>query len=222
MALTSSTMLELGTPLPYFALPDTHDVVWHSQALRAPALVIAFICNHCPYVIHILDSFVSNVKKWQEQGAVVIAVSSNDVEHYPQDAPDRMRQLAIERRFSLPYLFDASQNTAKAFRAACTPEFFVFNQERLLTYRGRYDASRPGNQMPITGEDLNAAIQQTMQTASIAEHIETVITGQYSLTQKNAAILLHENQQPSMGCNIKWKPGSEPEYFLQPNSDKAL
>jgi len=156
----------------------------------APVLVVMFLCNHCPFVIHVLDELDRLVSEYIAKGVAFVAINSNDVEAYPQDAPDRMRELALERQWQFPYLFDETQEVAKAYRAACTPDFFVFDSKRALVYRGRLDASRPETGIAPSGADLRAAL-------------EAALVG-----EKPAG-----EQHPSMGCNIKWRAGNEPEYF---------
>ncbi len=196
MARTLSTMLELGTPAPDFRLPNTNpscggEVVSLSDFSEARALLVAFICNHCPYVIHIRDEFVRFVSEYQAQGLSVVAISANDVSSHPADGPDSMADTARQCGFTFPYLYDETQQVAQAYQAACTPDFFLFDAEHKLFYRGQFDKSRPRNSESINGEDLRAA-------ASAA------IAGQ-------AAPL---EQIPSMGCNIKWKSGNEPVYAI--------
>jgi peroxiredoxin len=191
MAMTASTMLELGTKAPDFCLPDTEgNLVCLSDFDGAGALLVVFMCNHCPFVKHVLDHFLALAKEYQAQGAAVVGINSNDVEDYPDDRPERMTQVAREKGFTFPYLYDETQEVAKSYRAACTPDFFLFDAERRLVYRGQMDDSRPGNREPITGADLRAAL-------------DAVLAGKP----------VPERQRPSMGCNIKWKPGNEPEYF---------
>lgn len=184
MALTPSNMLPLGTLAPDFELPDTiSDNLVSLSAVRSDvATVVIFICNHCPYVVHIQDKLVELAKHYQAQGVSFVAISANDVENYPQDAPDKMKQHAAEVGFTFPYLYDESQNTAKAYHAACTPDLYVFDQDLKCVYRGRFDGSTPGNDVPVTGEDL-------------AQTLDCVIAGNS----------IPGNQKPSMGCNIKWK-----------------
>ena len=191
MARTPSTMLELGTPAPGFSLPDFDGRV-HALAEFAgtPALLVAFICNHCPFVKHLRSEFAAMAREYQPRGLAVVAINSNDVEAYPQDGPDGMRAEAVQAGYVFPYLLDARQAVAKAYRAACTPDFFLFDARRRLVYRGQFDDSRPGNGRPVTGADLRAAIDATLAgRASAAE------------------------QQPSLGCNIKWRKGNEPDYY---------
>ena len=190
MARTPSTMLALGTPAPDFALPDC-DGRRHALAdfAAAPALLVAFICNHCPFVRHLRSEFAALAREYQPRGLAVVAINSNDIEAYPQDGPDAMRSEARQLGYVFPYLLDASQAVAKAYCAACTPDFFLFDAGRRLVYRGQFDDSRPGNGRPVTGADLRAAIDATL--AGLAPHAE---------------------QLPSLGCNIKWRKGNEPEY----------
>ncbi|MBD3610440.1 MAG: thioredoxin family protein [Gammaproteobacteria bacterium] len=191
MAKTLSTMLELGVSAPDFNLPEplTGKQVNLSD-FRDSELLVIFMCNHCPYVLQILDSFVDMVKGYQTQGLKVVAINSNDVTHYPDDSPQRMAELAQTMHFDFPYLFDEAQSVAKAYQAACTPDLFLFNAQHKLVYRGQYDAARPGNGEPVTGADLRAAIDNLLADKNIATE-----------------------QTPSMGCNIKWKEGNEPDYF---------
>ncbi len=190
MAMTASTMLPLGTKAPPFTLPDVKD---HPVSLSdfdgAAVLVVVFMCNHCPFVKHILDGFVELVKEYQPKGVAFVGVNSNDVDNYPEDRPERMAHIARAKGFTFPYLYDATQEAAKSYRAACTPDFFVFDGDRRLVYRGQMDSSRPGNNVPITGADLCAAL-------------DAVLKGEPVL----------EEQKPSIGCNIKWKAGNQPDY----------
>jgi peroxiredoxin len=191
MAMTASTMLELGTKAPDFRLPDTEgNLVSLSDFDDAPVLLVVFMCNHCPFVRHILDHLLELAKEYQAKGVAVVGINSNDVESYPDDRPEMMAKIAREKGFPFPYLYDETQEVAKSYRAACTPDFFLFDGQRRLAYRGQMDDSRPGNREPITGADLRAAL-------------EAVLAGRP----------VPERQRPSMGCNIKWKPGNEPEYF---------
>ena len=192
MALVESNMLPLGTIAPDFSLPNVVDNSLGSlSSLKGEkGTLVVFTCNHCPYVIHLLDAFVAFARKNKEMGVETIAISSNDVENYPSDHPDLMRELAQEKQFSFPYLYDKTQKVAKAYDAACTPDFYLLNPHNELVYRGRFDASRPGNDLPITGEDLQNAIDAMLKKDPIPE-----------------------KQYPSMGCNIKWKAGNEPAGF---------
>ena len=191
MARTPSTMLELGTPAPPFSLPDCDGRV-HTLAgfAEAPALLVAFICSHCPFVKHLRNEFAAMARQYQPRGLAVVAINSNDVDAYPQDGPDGMRAEAMQSGYVFPYLLDASQAVAKTYRAACTPDFFLFDARRRLVYRGQFDDSRPGNGRPVTGADLRAAIDATLAGRSPTAE-----------------------QQPSLGCNIKWRKGNEPDYF---------
>jgi peroxiredoxin len=183
-------MLALGTPAPDFALPD---YAGSPHALgdfaTAPALLVAFICSHCPFVRHLRHEFAAMAREYQPQGLAVVAINSNDVEAYPQDGPEAMRAEALELGYAFPYLLDATQAVAKAYCAACTPDFFLFDAQRRLVYRGQFDDRRPGNGRPVTGADLRAAVEATL--AGRAPGAE---------------------QLPSLGCNIKWRRGNEPGY----------
>ena len=192
--MTPSTMLELGTRLPAFRLPDL-DGKWISsgQFDQAPALLVVFICPHCPVVRHIRKEFARFASEYQKNGLAVVAVNTNDPVAFPDDDPDGMRREISEAGYTFPYLVDDSQDVAKAYRAACTPDFFLFDDSRKLVYRGQFDDSRPKNNIPITGSDLRAAVD-----AVLAGHSPS------------------PNQKPSVGCNIKWKVGNEPEYFGVP------
>lgn len=184
-------MLPLGTPAPDFSLPDTDEKLLSLADFKdAPALVVMFICNHCPYVKHLQADLAKFGKDYAAKGAAIVAISSNDVANYPDDSPQRMKADARRFGYTFPYLYDESQATAKAYRAACTPDFYVFGKDRKLIYRGQFDASRPGNGIPVTGSDLRAATDA-------------------ALAGKPAPA----DQKPSMGCNIKWKSGNAPDYF---------
>jgi len=185
MAKTNSTMLlPLGTPAPYFELPDTVSgkTVSLNELKSDTATVIAFICNHCPFVKHIIHDLVRVAKQYQAKGVAFIAINSNDVVNFPDDSPERMRVTAKELNFSFPYLYDESQEVAKAYTAACTPDFYIFDGKLACVYRGQFDDSRPGSDRPITGKDLSQAL-------------DAILAG----TPVNA------EQKPSLGCNIKWK-----------------
>ena len=188
MALTPSVMTPLGTPAPDFRLPDTDgNAVALADFADAPALLVAFICNHCPYVKHVRAAFAELAKDYLAKGVAVVAVSSNDVSTHPADSPALMKAEKASAGYTFPYLYDESQAVAKAYRAACTPDFFVYDKGRKLAYRGQMDASRPGNGKPNDGADLRAAL-------------DAVLAGQPAA----------EPQRPSIGCNIKWKPGNAP------------
>ncbi len=191
MALTASTMLELGTAAPDFCLRDPGGrlVALHDFA-DAPALLVVFMCNHCPYVKHVRKELALLGREYQERGAAVVGINSNDADAYPDDSPAKMAEESRAAGYTFPYLFDETQAVAQAYRAACTPDLYVFDGSRRLAYRGQLDDSRPGNSLPVTGRDLRDAL-------------DAVLAG-------NPATPL---QKPSMGCNIKWRPGNEPEYF---------
>jgi len=191
VAPLSSRMLPLGTPAPGFALPDT--VTGQTVALEdsagSPLLLVAFICNHCPFVKHILDGFVAFAGELGPRGLAVVAISPNDIVSHPDDAPGEMARIARLKGFTFPYLYDESQEVAKAYQAVCTPDFFLFGRDRRLAYRGQFDASRPRNGIPVTGADMRAAC-------------DTLLSGK-PLTRE---------QTPAVGCSIKWKPGQEPGW----------
>ncbi|HVE44097.1 MAG TPA: thioredoxin family protein [Gammaproteobacteria bacterium] len=184
MAKTPSTMIPLGTPAPDFSLVDTVTGKQVSLATTEPppATVIMFICNHCPFVIHILPALLVLSKKYQTEGVRFIGISSNDATTYPEDGPDNMRKTAETLHFPFPYLYDATQTVAKAYQAACTPDFYVFDNKMACVYRGRFDDTTPGNQRPVTGRDLSEALDAILAGNSVPE-----------------------TQMPSVGCNIKWK-----------------
>jgi peroxiredoxin len=183
-------MLPLGTSAPDFNLPDTEgEQVSLDDFKAAPALLVIFMCNHCPFVKHILDGLVGLVKEYQAKGVAVVGINSNDVANYPDDRPEMMARLAGQKSFTFAYLYDETQDVAKACRAACTPDFFLFDNERKLVYRGQMDDSRPGSNVPVTGADLRAALDAVLESKQVPA-----------------------NQKPSMGCNIKWKQGAEPVY----------
>ncbi len=190
MVRTPSTMLDIGTRAPDFDLPDpvSGNSVRLSDYQHKPLLVV-FSCNHCPYVLHLLQSFSEYAREIQQQGLSVVMINANDIENYPQDSPQKMIELAQQHGFDFPYLYDASQQVAIAYEAACTPDFFLFDASHRLVYRGQYDAARPGNDEAITGVDLKTASQALLNSEVITEQ-----------------------QIPSMGCNIKWRAGNEPQY----------
>jgi peroxiredoxin len=184
-------MADLGTPAPGFSLPDTTGVQRSLDDFAdAPALLVAFWCNHCPFVKHIAGGFVAFAKEYQARGLAVVAISANDVETHPQDSPERMAEEAERAGYTFPYLYDESQAVAKAYGAACTPDFFLYDRDRRLVYRGQFDVARPGLDAPVTGADLRRAT-------------DAVLSGDTP----------DEDQRPSVGCNIKWKPGNAPEYY---------
>jgi peroxiredoxin len=183
-------MLPLGTGAPDFRLPNIDGKTLSLADFKtSPALVVLFICNHCPYVKHIQAGLAALGREYQPRGAAVVAISANDVKDYPQDGPEKMKQEAKSAGYTFPYLYDESQAVAKAYRAACTPDIFLFDKDRKLVYRGQFDDSRPGNGKPVTGKDLRAAL-------------DAVLAGEPAA----------EPQIPSVGCNIKWKSGNTPDY----------
>jgi len=191
MPVTPSTMLDLGTTVSSFRLPDFNSTSVSDQDFtNAAALLVAFICPHCPYVGHIRQEFSRFARDYQARGLAIVAVNSNDTKAFPDDNPAGMKKEAGEAGYTFPYVFDETQEVARSFRAACTPDFFLFDRDRRLVYRGQFDESRPGGDGAVTGKDLRAAA-------------DAVLAGR---PQPSA-------QTPSMGCNIKWKPGNEPEYF---------
>jgi peroxiredoxin len=189
MALTPSTMLALGTPAPDFRLPDPSGrTVARDDFRDAKALLVAFWCNHCPYVQHVREAFARFAMEYRAKGVAIVAINANDAASHPDDAPTAMAEEIRRFGFEFPYLVDVSQAVAKAYRAACTPDFFLFDADRKLAYRGQFDASRPGNREPVTGADLRAAC-------------DAVLAGRAAAAE----------QKPSIGCNIKWKAGNEPD-----------
>ena len=191
MALTPSTMVPLGTAAPEFSLPDpSGTIVSLNDFQGSKAYLIAFICNHCPYVKHVRKELAAIGRDYQTKGVTVIAINSNDVANYPDDSPAKMKEEVQIAGYTFPYLYDETQDVAKAFKAACTPDFYVYDGDKKLVYRGQMDDSRPGSNAPVTAEDLRAAL-------------DAVLSG------TDASI----EQKPSVGCNIKWKPGAEPAYY---------
>ncbi len=188
MALTPSNMLPLGTPAPDFSLPGTDGITYTLRNFAAgKLLLVAFICNHCPFVKHIRAELARLGRDNRDRGVAMVAISSNDIEAFPADGMDKMREEVVTAGYVFPYLLDATQQVAKAYAAACTPDFFLFDGARKLIYRGQLDDSRPGNKVPVSGKDLRAALDAALANKGVP-----------------AA------QKPSMGCNIKWKPGNEP------------
>lgn len=191
MVKTASTMLPLGTAAPAFSLPNVDGkIVSLSDLASAKGLVAIFMCNHCPFVKHLRSALAKFGRECQELGLAVVGISSNDVTTHPDDGPKQMAEEHRSAGYTFPYLYDADQSVAKAYKAACTPDFYLFDEDQALVYRGQFDSSRPSNGRPVTGEDLRAAI-----TALLA--------GQPPLS----------TQRPSIGCNIKWISGREPDYF---------
>lgn len=192
MAETPSTMLALGTSMPSFSLTDAVSGVPVTDASCAGtrATLVMFICNHCPFVIHVMDELTRLGGEYPTKGVGIVAINANDIENYPQDGPVEMKKLAMAEGWTFPFLLDATQKVAAEFKAACTPDFFLFDSDAKLVYRGQLDDSRPGSNAPVTGEDLRSAI-------------DAIVAGQS----------VPAAQKPSIGCNIKWKPGNEPPYF---------
>lgn len=193
MVLTPSTMLPLGTRAPDFSLPDADGkLVRLADFSGKPALLVAFICNHCPYVKHVATGLAQLARDYQLKGAGVVGINSNDADKYPDDSPAKMREEVALRGYTFPYLYDETQAVAKAYRAACTPDFYVFDRDHKLVYRGQMDGSRPDSGIPVTGNDLRAAL-------------DAVLAGKPPASEQRASI----------GCNIKWRAGGEPDYFGQ-------
>ena len=190
MVLKSSTMLSLGTEAPGFSLLDVSGKTMSlADFADAKALLIIFMCNHCPYVIHVREKLVELANEYMEKGVAVVAVNSNDPEKYADDNYDNMIKTAQDYNYAFPYLLDETQEVAKAYHAVCTPDFFLFDKDRKLVYRGQMDGSRPGNDIKVSGEDLAMALEAAVNGDSISEF-----------------------QVPGMGCSIKWKPGNEPDF----------
>ena len=190
MVKTASTMLPIGTKAPDFSLPNVDgDLITRSRMADKPLLVI-FMCNHCPFVVHLREALAAFADEYQSRGLAVVGISSNDIEAYPQDGPDQMKEEADSAGYQFPYLFDATQEVAQAYKAACTPDFFLFDADHSLVYRGQFDSSRPGNDVPVTGADLRAACDAVLSNQEVSP-----------------------DQTPGIGCNIKWVPGKEPDYF---------
>ncbi|MFM7425811.1 MAG: thioredoxin family protein [Elainella sp.] len=191
MARVASTMLALGTTAPDFQLSEVGSGKLVSRLdFAGQPLLVMFICRHCPFVIHVQSELAKLGQDYQHQPLGMVAISANDVEHYPDDAPDRLREMVQELGLSFPLCYDETQAVAKAYTAACTPDFFLFDADHKLVYRGQLDDSRPGNDKPVTGADLRAALDAVLSGRPVAAE-----------------------QKPSIGCNIKWKPGQAPDYF---------
>lgn len=190
MVKTASTMLSLGTQAPDFSLPDVDGSTVTRQQFAGRPLVVVFMCNHCPFVVHIRSELARFAQEYRAKGIAVVGISSNDVTTHPQDGPEKMKLEAASAGYHFPYLFDANQSVAKAYKAACTPDIYLFDADHTLVYRGQFDSSRPGNGLPVTGSDLRAAC-------------DAVLAGRP----------VSNEQRASIGCNIKWKAGQEPEYF---------
>jgi peroxiredoxin len=191
MALTPSTMLPLGTTAPDFQLPATDGkTVSLADFEENAALLVVFMCNHCPYVIHIRDGLAQLARDYAPRGVGIVGINANDAKSYPADSPAKMQEEVRAAGYTFPYLYDETQAVAKTYRAACTPDFFLFDKNRRLVYRGQFDASRPGNGVPVTGRDVRAALDAVL-----------------------AGLPVSDQQMASMGCNIKWQAGNEPGYF---------
>ncbi len=192
MVETASQMLPTGTRAPSFSLTDSVSgrTVSLDDFEDDRVLVVMFICNHCPYVKHVRDEIGRFARDYRDKSVGIVAVNANSIETHPQDGPENMKALAEEKDWDFPYLFDETQEVAKSFRAACTPDFFVFDADRRLVYRGQFDDSRPGNDIPVDGRDLRTAVDAALEGKPVPPE-----------------------QKPSIGCNIKWKPGNEPDYF---------
>lgn len=191
MVRTASTMLPLGSPAPEFSLPNVDgNTVSLADFTGKDGLLVVFMCNHCPFVIHVRSQLAQFAKEYTAKGLGIVGISSNDVDEYPQDGPELMKAEHATAGYVFPYLYDATQSVAKAYRAACTPDFFLFDRDHRLVYRGQFDSSRPKTDIPVTGSDLRAAVDALL-----------------------AGMPIVADQMPSIGCNIKWKAGSEPDYF---------
>ncbi len=190
MVKTASTMLPLGTTAPDFSLPNVDGSVSRRSDFAGKPLLVIFMCNHCPFVIHLRPALAKFADEYQAKGLAIVGISSNDISTHPQDGPEEMKAEAKSAGYHFPYLYDGDQQAAQAYKAACTPDFFLFDADHALVYRGQFDSSRPGNEVPVTGEDLRAAC-------------DAVLAG------REVSI----DQKPSIGCNIKWKAGLEPDYF---------
>lgn len=191
MVKTASTMLPLGTSAPAFSLLNVDGKTVSLSDLKVDkGLLVVFMCNHCPFVKHLRSALATFGKECQSRGVAVVGISSNDVKSHPDDSPARMAEEHRSAGYSFPYLYDATQAAAKAYKAACTPDFYLFDADKTLVYRGQFDSSRPGNGQPVTGADLRAAV-------------DALLAGKSPL----------QTQRPSIGCNIKWIPGAEPDYF---------
>ncbi len=189
MAEKNSQMLDLGTVAPEFSLPDP-DGAEHTLGAGADAYLVMFICNHCPYVKHVREELARLGKEYLPRNTKIVAINSNDSNAHPGDSPAKMREETTTWGYEFPYVVDGDQSVAKAYRAACTPEFYLFDAEKRLVYRGQLDASRPANDIPVTGEDLRAALDAVLNGNPVSA-----------------------DQVPSIGCNIKWTPGNEPDFF---------
>lgn len=190
MVLTYSTMMDLGSVAPDFSLPDTDGEVVSLESFRdAEALLVVFMCNHCPYVKHISHRLAKLAREYAQKGVAVVGINSNDANSYREDSPERMKEEVKNAGYAFPYLYDETQEVAKEYRAACTPDFYLFDKNRKLVYRGQMDDSRPENNIAVSGKDITKAISALLEHGKIPPE-----------------------QKPSVGCNIKWKPGNGPDY----------
>ena len=190
MVLTPSQMIDLGSTAPDFSLPDTSGNTVSRSDFAGKPLLVMFICNHCPFVIHLRDDLAKTCKEYEAKGVAVVGISANDVAKHPDDGPEKMAEEVKKIGYTFPYLYDESQEVAKAYRAACTPDFFLYDTNHKLAYRGQYDDSRPESDTPVTGSDIRVAM-------------DAVLAGNAPLS----------DQKNSIGCNIKWREGNEPDYF---------
>ena len=191
MALTPSTMLSLGTAVPDFQLPDTNGkIISLADFKDKAALLVIFMCNHCPYVVRIREGLAQLARDYAVKNVGIVGINANDAQKYAADSPAKMKDEVKAAGYIFPYLYDETQVVAKAYRAACTPDFFLFDKNRKLVYRGQFDDSRPGNNLGVTGKDLRTALDALLNDKPVSE-----------------------KQVASIGCNIKWKPGNEPDYF---------
>lgn len=191
MVSLETPVCDFGASAPDFSLPGVDGKVWNLQAcVGERGLLVMFICNHCPFVKHIREGLARFGRDYSSTDLAIVAINSNDIEAYPQDGPEAMKRESADAGYTFPYLLDETQEVAKVYRAACTPDFFLFDSDRRLVYRGQFDNSRPGNGLPLTGKDLRRAVDAVLGGQPVAEE-----------------------QKPSIGCNIKWKAGNEPEYF---------
>ena len=187
MAETPSNMLPLGTKMPEFTLPDFNGTEYSTEQFAGKPVLMVFMCNHCPFVKHVADVLAERAREYRDMDVEVVGINSNDVSSHPEDAPEKMKEFAEERGITFPYLVDETQEVAKAYSAACTPDFFLFDADHKLVYRGQFDGSRPSNDVPVSGEDLTAAVKAMVEGSPVPSE-----------------------QKPSVGCNIKWKSGNEP------------
>ena len=191
MAQTPSTMLPLGTEMPAFTLPAADGTILSSEQLVGKPTVVVFMCNHCPFVMNVIEVLAERARDYARLGVEVVGINANDATTHESDSPEHMKEFVAEHGVEFPYLYDETQGTAKAFKAACTPDIFLFDKDHKLVYRGQFDGSRPSLDIPVTGEDLTAAVRAVAEGRSVSE-----------------------KQIPSIGCNIKWKAGNAPDYAM--------